>query len=92
MVDLGRLTSHIRDSVYLVTKSRVYHPGDTVETVLSRLQASVRRMCPNTDKPFVDLFLIHEPIVGPEGRKVLWEALAEVRSRRLAPGLVIYCG
>jgi diketogulonate reductase-like aldo/keto reductase len=78
-LDLGRLTSHIRDKVYLLTKSRDFQPGDTIETILPRLQASVRRMCPDMDVPCVDLFLIHEPVIGPEGRKIMWAALAEVR-------------
>ncbi|OJJ45024.1 hypothetical protein ASPZODRAFT_668752 [Penicilliopsis zonata CBS 506.65] len=77
--DIGRLTTPVREQVYLLTKCRDYRPGDTVATVLPRLQASVRRMCPGMEKPCVDLFLIHEPVIGPEGRVVMWEALVELQ-------------
>ena len=36
------------------------------------------------DQPYVDLFLIHAPTCGPEGRQLLWDAFIEV-SRALNP-------
>ncbi|CAK7233202.1 hypothetical protein SCUCBS95973_008514 [Sporothrix curviconia] len=77
--DVGRLAETRRPSVYLLTKSRSYQPGDTVETILPRLRASVRRLCPGMEAPCVDLFLIHEPVIGPEGRRIMWEALVALK-------------
>jgi len=58
-------------------------PSASVKSILPNLQESVRKMHPvdesKGEKPYVDLFLIHSPSSGPEGRKALWAALAELQ-------------
>src|SRR4051794_25041513 len=68
-----------REELFVTTKVMTYSPGDTVETVLPGLQESVKKMHPVQDKPYVDLFLIHTPTMGPEGRLTLWKALIELQ-------------
>jgi diketogulonate reductase-like aldo/keto reductase len=68
-----------REELFLTTKIMSYSPGDTVETLLPSLQDSVRKMHPGQEKPYVDLFLIHTPTMGPDGRLTLWKALIELQ-------------
>jgi diketogulonate reductase-like aldo/keto reductase len=67
-----------RSSFFLTTKIWDCTAEDTVETILPVLQDAVRKMHPVNNNPYVDLFLIHQPIAGPEGRLKLWKALIEV--------------
>jgi diketogulonate reductase-like aldo/keto reductase len=70
-----------RSEVFLTTKTFNYSKGDTVEGLLPGLIESVKKMHPakEGEQPYVDLFLIHAPSSGPEGRQTLWDAFQEVR-------------
>lgn len=69
-----------RSDVFLTTKTFNYSKGDTVESLLPGLIESVKKMHPakEGEQPYVDLFLIHAPSSGPEGRQTLWNAFQEV--------------
>lgn len=69
-----------RSEVFLTTKTFNYSKGDTVESLLPGLIESVKKMHPvkEGEQPYVDLFLIHAPSSGPEGRQTLWDAFQEV--------------
>lgn len=69
-----------RSELFLTTKTFNYSKGDTVESLLPGLIDSVKKMHPvkEGEQPYVDLFLIHAPSSGPEGRQTLWDAFQEV--------------
>lgn len=47
------------------------------DNVRERLVESVKLMDP-TDNGYVDLFLIHAPWAGPDGRKAQWEEMEKL--------------
>lgn len=51
-------------------------PDGNVETTLESLRASIQRI----GLGWVDLFLIHSPTSGPDGRREMWEALEKLKS------------
>ncbi|KAI9784022.1 MAG: hypothetical protein M1816_001104 [Peltula sp. TS41687] len=59
-----------RDSVFVTTK--ILYPGGSVEKSYQSIVESVEKF--NLDG-YVDLFLIHSPSSGAEGRKEMWQAL-----------------
>lgn len=73
-----------REDLFLTTKTFIYKKGDTVDSLLPGLIESVKKMHPTDsaeEQPYVDLFLIHSPSMGPEGRQTLWNAFQEVRAK-----------
>ncbi|ORX38726.1 NADP-dependent oxidoreductase domain-containing protein [Kockovaella imperatae] len=67
-----------RKDVFVITK--VNKPGETVEATLEGIRESVQKL----DLAYVDLFLIHNPNYGPEGRKIQWKALEQAKKEGLA--------
>ncbi|KAF8537154.1 NADP-dependent oxidoreductase domain-containing protein [Trichophaea hybrida] len=61
-----------REEVFITTK--VMSPCGSVEKTLERCRQSVKEI----GLGYVDLFLIHTPSSGPEGRKELWQALEKL--------------
>ncbi|KAI5849300.1 NADP-dependent oxidoreductase domain-containing protein [Morchella snyderi] len=64
-----------RESVYVTTK--IMQPVGSVEKSLQALRESVGKI----GLGYVDLFLIHSPSSGKEGRKELWTALEELKKQ-----------
>lgn len=62
-----------RDSVFVTTK--IINPVGSVEATLESLRESVAKI----GLGYVDLFLIHSPGSGPEGRKEIWLALEKLK-------------
>lgn len=63
--------------------TKFFTPRDTPEKTLESLRDSIRRISGGKGKweggdGYVDLFLIHGPAVGPEGRKAMWQALEKL--------------
>ncbi|GHJ86792.1 hypothetical protein NliqN6_3194 [Naganishia liquefaciens] len=75
-----------RSELFLTTKTFNYSKGDTVESLLPGLIESVKKMHPakEGEQPYVDLFLIHAPSSGPEGRQTLWDAFQELKKQGYA--------
>jgi diketogulonate reductase-like aldo/keto reductase len=67
-----------RDDLFIITK--VKEPSATVEETYQTIKASVETIGLGG---YVDLFLVHNPNAGPEGRKIQWQAL----ERALREGL-----
>ena len=69
-----------RESLFLTTKTFYDDSQKTVDEILPGLIESVQKIGKNQggEKPYVDLFLIHAPTCGPEGRQLLWDAFQEV--------------
>lgn len=63
-----------RSDVFITTK--IIRPEGNIETTLESLRASVQRI----GLGWVDLFLIHSPTSGPDGRREMWEALEKLKS------------
>jgi diketogulonate reductase-like aldo/keto reductase len=61
-----------REEVFITTK--VLSPCGSVEKTLERCRQSVKEI----DLGYIDLFLIHTPSSGPEGRRELWQALEKL--------------
>lgn len=61
-----------REDVFLCTK--ILTPAGSVEKSLEKCRQSLR----DIGVDYVDLFLIHSPTSGPEGRRELWEALVKL--------------
>lgn len=61
-----------REEVFIETK--ILWPVGSVEKTLERCRQSVKEI----GLGYVDLFLIHTPSSGPEGRKELWQALEKL--------------
>lgn len=59
-----------RDSVFVTTK--ILYPEGSVDKSYQKIVDSVNKI--NLDG-YVDLFLIHSPSSGPNGRKEMWQAL-----------------
>jgi diketogulonate reductase-like aldo/keto reductase len=59
-----------REDLFIITK--LNKPGATVEETLQTIRDSVEKIGLGG---YVDLFLIHNPNYGPEGRKIQWQAL-----------------
>ncbi|KAI5806419.1 2,5-diketo-D-gluconic acid reductase-like protein [Peziza echinospora] len=67
-----RQTTIPREEIFVTTK--IMYPVElSVEKTLESARESVRRIV--GEDGYVDLFLVHNPASGPEGRKVLWTAL-----------------
>lgn len=64
-----------RDSVFVTTK--ILSPKGSVEKSYQKIVESVDKI--NLDG-YVDLFLIHSPSSGPDGRKELWLALEKAHA------------
>ena len=72
-----------RSELFIVTK--VGDPKEGIEETLESCRESVRKSTGSKGKwegggGYVDLFLIHNPLSGPEGRKILWQALEKLRA------------
>ncbi|KAJ9119567.1 hypothetical protein QFC22_003276 [Naganishia vaughanmartiniae] len=78
-----------RSELFLTTKTFNYKKGDTVESLLPGLIESVKKMHPakEGEQPYVDLFLIHAPSSGPEGRQTLWDAFQELKKQGYAKNI-----
>jgi len=63
-----------RSDIFVTTK--IIKPEGNVEKTLESLRASVERI----GLGWVDLFLIHVPTSGPDGRREMWEALEKLKS------------
>lgn len=77
-----RLSGVPREELFIVTK--IATPKDTLGLTLEALRDSVRKISGSKGKweggdGYVDLFLIHGPTPGPEGRKAMWQALEKLR-------------
>ncbi|CAD6569018.1 MAG: hypothetical protein TREMPRED_004998 [Tremellales sp. Tagirdzhanova-0007] len=68
-----------RDELFIITK--VNKPGSTVEETLDGIRESVAKIGLGG---YVDLFLIHNPSYGPEGRRIQWLALEQAKKEGLA--------
>lgn len=62
-----------RGDVFITTK--IMNPTGSVEKTLEALRDSVKKI----GLGYVDLFLIHSPSSGKEGRRELWEALEALK-------------
>ncbi|KAK6506644.1 hypothetical protein TWF481_005100 [Arthrobotrys musiformis] len=65
-----------RNELYVVTKIQ-YPVENSVEKTLESIRESVRKIDAGEGdrKGYVDLFLVHTPSSGREGREILWKAL-----------------
>ncbi|RVD82015.1 uncharacterized protein DFL_009859 [Arthrobotrys flagrans] len=78
-VDVGeaiKIAGIPRKELYIVTK--IQHPVEnSVEKTLENIRESVRKIDSGEGdrKGYVDLFLVHTPASGREGREILWKAL-----------------
>ncbi|KAF3914053.1 hypothetical protein AA313_de0201771 [Arthrobotrys entomopaga] len=65
-----------REELYIVTKIQ-YPIGNDIEKTLESVRESVRKIDNGSEnrKGYVDLFLIHTPSSGREGREIVWRAL-----------------
>lgn len=71
-----------RKDVFITTK--ILSPGKDVEETYKSLVASVDKI----DKGgYVDLFLIHSPSSGPDGRKTMWQALERLHKEGQAKAI-----
>lgn len=79
--EASTLSNLPRSSLFLTTKTFYNSSQKTVEEILPGLIESVKKIGKNKEgeKEYVDLFLIHAPTCGPEGRQLLWDAFQEVR-------------
>jgi hypothetical protein len=80
--EASTLSNLPRSSLFLTTKTFYNSSQKTVEEILPGLIESVKKIGKNKEgeKEYVDLFLIHAPTCGPEGRQLLWDAFQEVSS------------
>lgn len=62
-----------REDVFVTTK--IVNPEGSVEKTLETLRESVKKV----GLGYVDLYLIHAPSSGKEGRKELWQALEKLK-------------
>ncbi|KAF8448171.1 NADP-dependent oxidoreductase domain-containing protein [Terfezia claveryi] len=72
-----------RSELFIITK--IGGPKGGVEETLESLRDSVRKSSGTKGKweggeGYVDLFLIHNPLSGPEGRKIQWQALEKLQA------------
>ncbi|OTA61498.1 Aldo/keto reductase [Hypoxylon sp. EC38] len=61
-----------RQDVFLTTK--VLSPAGSADETYQKCVESIRKLDPRNDG-YVDLFLIHNPDSGSEGRRLLWQVL-----------------
>lgn len=47
------------------------------------IHASIKRSIADIGLNYVDLFLIHTPTVGPDGRAAIWQSLVDVQAEGL---------
>ncbi|CAI6341634.1 unnamed protein product [Periconia digitata] len=76
--EVGRalLSSKIpRSEVFVTTK--ILSPGKDVESTYAMVEESVKKL--GGEDGYVDLFLIHSPNGGKEGRRLMWLALEKAR-------------
>lgn len=66
-----------REEIYVTTK--VMRPKGTVEETYKSVKESVEKI----GLGYVDLFLIHTPTSGPDGRKKMWQALERLKDEGL---------
>ncbi|KAJ6265043.1 Beta-xylosidase [Drechslerella dactyloides] len=73
-----------RKDIYIVTKMQSPVEND-VEKTLAKMRESVSKIdAGDRDrKGYVDLFLVHTPASGPEGRQTLWKALELLKGEGL---------
>ncbi|KAF3915552.1 hypothetical protein ABW21_db0205141 [Orbilia brochopaga] len=73
-----------RKDIYIVTKMQFPVENDVAKT-LEKMKESVEKIDAGEGdrKGYVDLFLIHTPASGPEGRRVLWKALELLKEEGL---------
>ncbi|KAI0838009.1 Aldo/keto reductase [Hypoxylon sp. FL0890] len=62
----------LRKYVFLTTK--IINPAGSVDKTYEKCLGSVKKLDPR-DNGYVDLFLIHSPSSGREGRRELWQVL-----------------
>ncbi|KAK2751562.1 hypothetical protein FQN55_000283 [Onygenales sp. PD_40] len=73
-VGLALRTCNIpRDQLFITTKIMV--PAGSPEATYEKLLESVRKIAGEGEGAYVDLFLIHSPKSGREGRREMWLAL-----------------
>ncbi|WVQ78737.1 hypothetical protein IAT38_000824 [Cryptococcus sp. DSM 104549] len=69
-----------RSSIFITTKYMSTHKVYSSADVLSHLRKSLQKIDQSgSDKPYIDLMLIHAPWGGQEGRKNNWEALVQAQ-------------
>src|SRR6266536_5545414 len=66
-----RQSGHARKDVFITTK--IMSPGSSLSTTYDKAKKSVTLI--DGENGYVDLFLIHNPSSGTEGRKMMWQAL-----------------
>ena len=70
-----------RDDLFIITK--VKEPGESVEATLEGIRESVKKI----GVEYVDLFFIHNPNHGPDGRKIQWQALEQAKKEGLTKAI-----
>ncbi|CCG80612.1 putative Aldo-keto reductase [Taphrina deformans PYCC 5710] len=71
-----------RSEIFFTTK--ILNPvNDSVEETYASLKASVDK----SGLGYVDLFLIHTPQSGPDGRKIMWTALQKLKQDGLSKSI-----
>lgn len=71
-----------RKDVYVTTK--IMTPvDDSFDATLASVRDSVEKI----GLGYVDLFLIHSPSSGPEGRKIMWTALEKLKAEGSAKSI-----
>lgn len=73
-----------RSEVFLTTK--ILAAGGSVEKSYQKCVESVRKLDPSPDG-YVDLFLIHSPNAGREGREEMWLALNKLHAEGKAKAI-----
>ena len=58
-----------REEIFITTK--ILSPCGSVQATLEKCRESVKEI----GVGYIDLFLVHTPTSGPEGRKEMWQAL-----------------
>ncbi|OTA81999.1 hypothetical protein M434DRAFT_201781, partial [Hypoxylon sp. CO27-5] len=67
-----QLSGLSREEVFLTTK--ILSPASSADETYQKCVESVKKLDPRDDG-YVDLFLIHNPDSGSEGRRMLWQTL-----------------
>ena len=73
--EVVRESSLDRKDIFMTTK--ILRPHATKEKTIEAIDQSLKKI----GLGYVDLMLVHSPMSGAEGRKLLWQALEEVYER-----------
>lgn len=68
-----------RQDVYITTK--ILSPGSDVDSTYQKIVDSVEKLAGKDG--YVDLFLIHSPNGGKDGRKLMWQALEKAKEAKI---------